>query len=95
MIKRTQRKDGTVQVTFVLPDGGAPVSVVADVNDWDPHAHPLRRRSNGTRSVAMVLPAGARIRFRYLDAHGRFFDDPDGDALEPNGYGGTHTVLVA
>lgn len=94
MIRKTRRKDGTVQVTFVLPDEGGPVSVVADVNGWDPHAHPLRRRANGTRSVAMILPAGSQVRFRYLDARGRFFDDRDGDRLEPNGYGGTHTVLV-
>ena len=95
MVKRTRRKDGTVQVACVLPDAGVPVSVVADANDWNPYAHPLRRRANGTRSVSMTLPAGTRVRFRYLDAGGRFFDDPDGDALEPNGYGGTHKVVVA
>jgi len=25
---------------------------------------------------------------------GQFFDDPEGDRIDPNGYGGTHTVLV-
>lgn len=94
MIKRTRGKDGTVQITFILPDEGTPVSVVADANGWNPYAHPLRRRANGTRSASMTLPAGTRVRFRYLDAGGRFFDDPHGDALEPNGYGGTHTVVV-
>ena len=95
MIRRKRRKDGSVQVTFVLPDEGEPASVVADVNGWDPRSHPLKKRPNGTRSVSMTLPAGSRIRFRYLDGKGRFFDDPEGDGTEPNGYGGTNTVLQA
>ncbi len=94
MIRKKPSKDGAVQVTFALPDGGSPVSVVADVNGWDPLAHPMKKRSNGTRSVVMSVPAGSRIRFRYLDEHGRFFDDPEGDGYEPNGYGDTHTVVA-
>ena len=41
-----------------------------------------------------MLPTGARARFRYLSEDGRFFDDPDGDGFEPNGYGDTHTLLA-
>lgn len=88
MLKRADPK-----VTFVLPDGNGPVSVVGDFNGWDPFAHPLRKRSNGTRSVAVELPGGS-FAFRYLAADGSFFDDPDADAVEPNGYGDTHSVLV-
>jgi len=94
MISKKQHRDGTTKVVFSLPDGGEPVSVVADFNDWDPSAHPLRRRSNGVRSVAVMLPPGTCARFRYLTASGRFFDDPDGDGFEPNGYGDTHTLLA-
>ena len=84
-----------VAITFAVPDEGHLVSVVADFNGWDPSAHPLRKRSNGTRSVRVVLPAGDSARFRYLAEGGQFFDDPDGDAFEPNGYGDTHTVVHA
>lgn len=91
MIKKKPTSSG-VQVTFSL-ETDEPASLVADVNGWDPYAHPLKKRSNGARSVALTMPAGSVIRFRYLDASGRFFDDPDGDAIEPNGYGETHTVL--
>ena len=80
MIRKRPAADGGVVVTFSLPDEGRPVSVVADFNDWDPYSHPMRRRSNGTRSVAVPLPPGARARFRYLGPDG-FFDgghfDPD------------------
>ena len=86
MIKTTRPdRDGTVRVTFALPadqpDGA--VSVVGNFNDWDPFAHPLRRRANATRSAAVTVPAGSTLHFRYLGEGGRWFDDeslaaPDG-----------------
>ena len=82
-----------MKVTFAIVDTGRSVSLIADFNAWDPLAHPLRKRTNGTRSVAVVLPAGTTARFRYLEDGGAFFDDPDGDRFEPNGFGGTHTVV--
>jgi 1,4-alpha-glucan branching enzyme len=93
MIKRKPNPNGHVEVTFAVPDPDRPISVVADFNGWDPAAHPLRKRSNGTRSVKVALPKGSIVRFRYLDHSGEFFDDPEGDAHEPNGFGQTHTLL--
>ena len=86
MIKTTKpRRDGTVRVTFALPadEPSGAVSVVGDFNDWNPFAHPLRRRANGTRSAAVTVPAGSMLRFRYLADGGIWFDDettpaPDG-----------------
>ena len=78
MIKTTKPgRDGTVRVTFALPDdepGGA-VSVVGNFNDWDPFAHPLRLRANRTRSAAVTVPAGSTLHFRYLAEGGVWFDD--------------------
>jgi 1,4-alpha-glucan branching enzyme len=80
MIRR-KPVEGGVAVTFVLDDDTeGPVSVVGDFNDWTPGAHLLRRRSNGTRSVTVTLPAGERVRFRYLASGGRWLDDPEADA---------------
>lgn len=92
MIKRSKAPAGT-RVTFAL-ESDVPVSVVGDFNGWDPLAHPLKPRANGTRSVAVVLAPGTRTSFRYLEDGGRFFDDPDADLLEDNGWGATHGVLV-
>lgn len=91
MIKRTTTADG-IKVTFTLTSV-ASVSVVGDFNEWNPLAHPLKPRTNGTRSVAAVFPPGSRTTFRYLEDGGRFFDDPDADALEDNGWGASHGVL--
>jgi 1,4-alpha-glucan branching enzyme len=78
LIKTTKPgRNGTVRVTFALPADqpfGA-VSVVGDFNDWDPFAHPLRRRANGTRSAAVTVPAGTMLRFRYLAEGGIWFND--------------------
>jgi 1,4-alpha-glucan branching enzyme len=85
-----------VKVSFILPSDAVPgkVSVVGEFNDWDPFAHPLRARSNGTRSVAVTLPAQRRFAFRYLDEAGRWHDDDAAHDYEENGVGGVNSVLA-
>ncbi len=94
MIRKQQLDEQNVKLTFAIPDSGRPVSVVADFNEWNPSIHPLRKRANGTRSVAVTLPAGTTARFRYLSEGGVFFDDPEGEAFEANGFGETHTLVT-
>lgn len=78
MIKTTKPgRDGMVKVTFALPatEPAGAVSVVGDFNDWDPSAHPLRLRTNQTRSTSVTVPMGSTLRFRYLAEGGMWFDD--------------------
>jgi hypothetical protein len=84
-----------VKVSFVLPQDVIPgkTSVVGDFNGWDPCAHPLRPRANGTRSAAVTLPPGRRFAFRYLAEGGRWHDDDTAEAFEPNGAGGHNAVI--
>ncbi|HEV8371791.1 MAG TPA: isoamylase early set domain-containing protein [Actinomycetota bacterium] len=96
MIKQTPVKDGDqVKVNFILSKDAitGKVSVVGDFNGWDPLAHPLRPRRNGTRSVTVTLPRRSRFAFRYLDDGGRWHDDDGADAFEPNGVGGVNGVV--
>jgi 1,4-alpha-glucan branching enzyme len=85
-----------VKVSFILPSYAVTgkVSVVGDFNDWDPSAHPLRARSNGTRSVAVTLPARRRFAFRYLDQAGRWYHDDAAHDYEENGVGGVNSVVA-
>lgn len=80
-------RDGTVRVTFALPadrpDGH--VSVVGSFNDWDPFAHPLRRRANGSRSATVTVTTGSTIHFRYLAEGGLWFDDETVSAADGHG----------
>ena len=87
MIRRTKvAKSNDVKITFSLPNDqlNGTVSVVGDFNDWKPGEHVLAKRANGTRSVAITVPAGTSFRFRYLGENGLWFDDDeaprDGDA---------------
>lgn len=77
-------RNGTVRVTFALPadEPCGAVSVVGDFNDWNPFAHPLQRRANGTRSAAVTVLAGSMLRFRYLAEGGVWFDDETASARD-------------
>lgn len=88
MIRRkTVKSKNLVNLTFVIPHQReiGPVSVVGDFNAWTPGVHTLARRSNGTRSVTVAVPAGSEQRFRYLGDGGLWFDDPDADAHDGHG----------
>jgi len=88
LIKTTRPgKNGTVRVTFTLPadEPEGAVSVVGNFNDWDPYAHPLRLRSNRTRSAAVTVPAGSTLHFRYLAEGGVWFDDETLSASDSQG----------
>lgn len=79
MLKCTTTRADSVKVTFALPMSAVdqPVSVLGDFNGWDPMAHPLKKRSNGTRSATVEVAAGQQLRFKYLAADGTWFCDPD------------------
>jgi 1,4-alpha-glucan branching enzyme len=88
LIKTTKPgRNGTVRVTFALPadEPCGAVSVVGDFNGWNPFAHPLRPRANGTRSAAVTVPAGSMLRFRYLAEGGVWFDDETVPAWDGQG----------
>ena len=95
MLKITKSGDG-VKVTFSLPlsEAPEPISVLGDFNDWSPLAHPLKKRSNGTRSVTIELPKGQRYAFKYLADGGTWFQDPTASDQTTNEYGETNSILV-
>lgn len=95
IIKKSEPARGTVRVTFSLPkdEPAEPVWVVGDFNGWAEEANQLQARSNGRRSAAVSVPAGARITFRYRTASGRWFDDEAADTYEANPHG-SHNAVV-
>lgn len=95
MIKRTSSPTVT-KVTFSIPVDqlDQPVSVVGEFNGWDPYAHPLKKRSNGTRSVSVELEPGRAYRFKYLTADGSWLTEPDTD-LVGNDYDGLDSLIPA
>jgi len=95
VIRKHHTPQGLVRVTFEVADGGQGVSLVADFNGWDPAATPLRRRSNGMRTVDLTLRPGSQVRFRYAHQDGTFFEDDDADGYESNGFGQRNAIVRA
>ncbi len=96
MIKRKSvKKDKTVKVTFVVAgdDSHLPASVVGDFNEWDPAAHPLKKRSNGTHSATVTLPKAEKFYFRYRSDDGLWFNEDEADGVEMSGVGSQNCVL--
>jgi 1,4-alpha-glucan branching enzyme len=94
-VLKVAKSGDKVKVTFALPlsETPEPVSVLGDFNEWDPMSHPLKKRSNGTRSVTLELPPGERYAFKYLADGGTWFHDPTAETQEPNEYGETNSIL--
>jgi 1,4-alpha-glucan branching enzyme len=90
------RNAAAVKVTFALPASeiDQPVSVLGDFNGWDPLAHPLKKRSNGTLSATVEVPAGQSLRFKYLAADGSWFCDPDTATVAQHEYGTLDSLLI-
>ena len=81
-----------VKVTFSLPTTDEKVAVAGDFNDWDPTATRMRKRGD-TRSASVTLDAGRSYAFRYIDEHGRWFNDDHADRFEGNGLGETNGII--
>ena len=83
-----------LKVTFAVPADAADgaVAVVGDFNQWDPSANPLRE-SDGWLRASVVVQPDRRYRFRYLADGGRWFNDSEVDAYEPNGMGDENCLL--
>jgi hypothetical protein len=94
MLKIDRDRAGGVRLTFVLgsnePTGR--VSVVGDFNEWCPGAHELRPRNNGTRSVAVTVPDGTPVRFRYLGENGHWCNETEHPEVRQDG---VDSVFVA
>ena len=97
MIKREAlKKSEQVKLTFIQPyDNTQPrLSVVGDFNGWDPTVTPLIKRSNGTASVSVTLPAGKRVLFRYVTQDNQWFNDDAADGYEVGEHGTENCVVV-
>lgn len=83
------------RVTFELqPEAQATTAAVCgEFNAWDPTAHPMKRRKDGTFSVTLSLPAGHEYRFRYLLDGTHWTNDVHADTYVSNPFGSEDSVL--
>ena len=96
-MKKNYTKTGRIcRVTFSLPAevGAETAFLCGDFNDWDPNAHPLKRRKDGSFSTTLSLIAGREYRFRYLIDGERWENDWNADKYLPNAFGSEDSVVI-
>lgn len=93
--KRLGDVEGEVAVTFVVDAAGheGPIRVAGDFTGWDEQPVELESCGGDRVAVTLVLSAGRSHEFRYLDGHGRWFNDEQADDYCANAWGGVNGVV--
>lgn len=76
---------------LVAPEARA-VSLVGEMNGWDPKAAPMARDGRGAWRVAVPLESGQWLYKFFVD--GKWVPDPDNPLSSPDGQGGRHSFVV-
>ena len=96
MIKKTLRKDDTVQVCFyteAMPDAES-VHLVGSFADWDARAHPMRRLKDGRFMAMRRFDLDCRHEYRYLVNGEEWINDAAAESYAPNPYGSDNCVVT-
>lgn len=97
MLKKSYSKSGgACRVTFKLPSQteAAAAAVLGEFNEWDPQAHPMKKRKDGSFSATVSLEAGREYRFRYLLDGERWTNDLEPDSVAFNRFGSQDCVIA-
>jgi 1,4-alpha-glucan branching enzyme len=83
------------RLTFKLTVDGSieTVALCGEFNDWNPTAHGMIRRKDGSFSLTLSLPAGRQYRYRYFLNGDRWENDPAADAYLSNPYGSDDSLV--
>ena len=95
MLKKSYSKTGRAcRVTFKVPADAETAAVLGEFNSWDPEAHPMKKRKDGTFSTTLSLAAGREYRFRYLLDGERWTNDSAPDSEVWNRFGTRDCVIA-
>ncbi len=96
-MRKTYTKTGrSCRVTFELPPqaNSNTVALCGEFNEWDPSKHPMKRRKDGSFSLAVSLKSGNEYRYRYLLDGETWESDGGADKYIPNTFGTEDSVVV-
>jgi len=86
------------QVTFRLPKTAAPngnkVFIVGDFNNWNIHAHQMKKQKNGDHAISLSLASGREYQFRYLIDDSIWENDWKADKYVKSPYGNCDNSVV-
>jgi len=96
MLRKTYSKTGRLcRVTFDIPAevNAETAFLCGEFNEWDPAAHPMKRRKNGRHSTTVSLKTGRTYRFRYLLDGRRWENDWAADGYALNSFGAEDSLI--
>ncbi|MBI5186046.1 MAG: isoamylase early set domain-containing protein [Nitrospinae bacterium] len=86
------------RVTFRLPKSAAPngksVFIVDDFNNWNMHAHQMKKQKNGDHAISLNIAAGREYQFRYLIGGSKWENDWKADKYVRSPYGDCDNSVV-
>jgi 1,4-alpha-glucan branching enzyme len=81
-----------VKFTFTA-DNADSIRILGLNNDWK-QAVVMSKKKDGTFSADVNLPKESKHEFKYLVNETLWLNEPEADAVEPNEFGGSNSVIV-
>ena len=90
-VKKTNKTSVLFQATGL--EDATKVDLAGEFNDWgEPKSTPMKRRKDGTWSVAVRLPNDERFEYRFVVDGKTWIVDEAADEFAPNPFGGRNSV---
>ena len=81
-----------VKFTFTT-DNADSIQILGLNNDWK-QAVVMSKKKDGSFSADVNLPKESKHEFKYLVNESMWLNEPEADAVEPNMFGGSNSVIV-
>ncbi|MBR9977527.1 MAG: isoamylase early set domain-containing protein [Bacteroidetes bacterium] len=97
MPKKSYTSTGrSCRVTFYLPPAvtAETVALCGEFNEWDPVAHPMGKKKDGTFYTSLYLDTGRSYRYRFLLDGERWENDWEADTYARNEHGTEDSVIT-
>ncbi|MGI9051548.1 MAG: isoamylase early set domain-containing protein [Ilumatobacteraceae bacterium] len=94
MIERIERRDGVIELKFLLPidHPARPVGVAGDFNGWD-WSQTLLEQHGDLLEASVRVEHGRSYQFRYRGGDQTWFNDDRADDYVPNEFGGVNCLV--
>jgi len=94
ILKTYYKKKDYCKVKFSFKTDNAETVQICGLNsDWQ-NSVIMTRKKDGTFTADVTLPKDTKHQFKYLVNEKEWLDEPQADAQEPNGLGGSNSVIV-
>jgi 1,4-alpha-glucan branching enzyme len=94
ILKTYYKKKDYCKVKFSFKTDSAETVQICGLNsDWQ-NSVIMTRKKDGTFTADVTLPKDSKHQFKYLVNEKEWLNEPQADAQEPNGFGGSNSVIV-